>query len=284
MPTETATATVVSADGTTIAFDRVTGGDAGTVILVGGAFSYRKFPKMVELAQVLAEEYGFTVLNYDRRGRGDSGDTPGTYDVDQEIDDIAALVTAAGGSAHLFGWSSGAGLALRAAASGRVPGIGRIVAFEPPFVVEKGRHVPPVDLHKKLHELVAADKRGRTVRYFMTKAMGVPWTFVLLMRLTSAWKGLAATANSTPHDWAVMGPYMRGEALRAADWTGVTVPTLVISGAQSTPILRTGAAAIAAVLPNARHRELAKLSHDPSIAILAPAAAEFLAEDHPATN
>ncbi|NNH73081.1 alpha/beta hydrolase [Nocardia uniformis] len=268
--------TITTPAGVQIAFDRYVGGDGGTVILVGGAFSYRKFPKMVELAEKLAAEYGLTVINYDRRGRGDSSDTPGIYDVDNEIDDIAALVDAAGGKAALFGWSSGAGLALQAAASGRIPGITKVIAFEPPFVVNHDNFVPAADLHIRLHELIKADRRGEVVKFYMAKAMGMPRAFVAIMRFTPFWKSLIATSTATAHDWAIMARFMRGEALRAEDWSGVDVPTLVISGAKSGALLRTGAAAITAVLPKAQHRELAKLSHNPNIAILTPPAGEFL--------
>lgn len=266
--------TITTPAGIELAFDRYIGGDAGTVILIGGAFGERKFSKMVKLAEQLSETYRLTVINYDRRGRGDSTDTPGEYNADNEIDDIAALVEAAGGSAALFGWSSGAGLALRAAA--RVPGIDRVVAFEPPFVVDDENFVPSPDLQDRLHELIAADRRAETVKFYMTEAMGMPRMFTAIMRFTPMWKSMLATAPSAAHDWAVMGPYMRGTALDAADWSGVTAPTLVISGAKSGALLRTGAAAIAAVLPNAIHREVPKLSHNPNIGLLAPVAGEFL--------
>ncbi|MFD6154997.1 alpha/beta fold hydrolase [Nocardia sp. NPDC060256] len=266
--------TVTSADGTVIAYDRHDG-HAGTVILIGGAFGYRKFPKMVELATTLNEQYGLTVLNYDRRGRGDSTDAAG-YDVEREIDDIAALVEAVGGSAMLFGWSSGAALALRAAGSGRILGITKVVAFEPPFVVDQEGFVPATDLETTLHELVAADRRADTVRFYMTKAMGIPRPMVSVMRFTPFWKNLVATANSTPHDWAVMRDYMRGEPLRTDDWTTVKAQTLVIAGAKSDALLRKGAKAIAAVLPDAELQEIAKLSHNPNVRLLAPAAGEFL--------
>ncbi|MBP2189598.1 pimeloyl-ACP methyl ester carboxylesterase [Nocardia goodfellowii] len=269
--------------GIELAFDRIVGGDSGTVILIGGAFSYRRFPKMVELAEKLAADYRLTIINYDRRGRGDSTDSPGVYHVDNEIDDLAALVEAVGGRAELFGWSSGAGLALRAAASGRVPGITKVVAFEPPFVVDHENFVPPADLATTLHALIAADKRAELVRFYMTKGMGVPRVFTWLMRLTPMWKNLLATAPAAAHDWAIMGEFMRGEPLRAADWAGVEAPTLVISGAKSDALLRNAARAITEVLPDARHQELAKLSHNPDISLLAPVAGEFLAAaDRPA--
>ncbi|WP_406290522.1 alpha/beta fold hydrolase [Embleya sp. NBC_00896] len=272
------THSVTAADGTTIAYDRYApmGGSRGTVVLVGGAFSYRKFPKMVELAELLVGSYGLTVVNYDRRGRGDSGDTPGRYNPAQEIDDLAAVVAAEGGSAALFGWSSGAVLALRAAGSGQVPGISRVVAFEPPFVVDRTGHVPPSDLAATLHGLVAADRRSQTVRYFMTKAIGVPAPFVGLMRITPMWSKLTAVAGSTPHDWAVMTEHMRGEPLDRADWAGVQVPVLVLSGGRNNAVLRTAARAATEALPNARHTEIPKLSHNPDIRLLAPPAAEFL--------
>ncbi|MBC7304415.1 MAG: alpha/beta hydrolase [Nocardia sp.] len=266
--------TVTSADGTTIAYDRVGEGTAGTVILIGGAFSYREFPAMVELAQALADEYNLTVLNYDRRGRGDSTDSPGVYDVANETADIAALVEVAGGKAALFGWSSGAALALLAAQS--VPGVTEVVAFEPPFVVDPKDHVPPKDLEAKLHPMIAADKRAKTVRYYMTKAMGMPALMVAVMRVTPFWKQLAATSNSTAHDWAVMKPYMRGQKLDPTDWQGVEVPVLVLAGDRTAPLLTKGAKAAAAVLPNAEFAELPGVSHNPKISILAPAVGEFL--------
>ncbi|MEU5404847.1 alpha/beta fold hydrolase [Nocardia asteroides] len=266
--------TVTSADGTTIAYDRVGEGAAGTVILIGGAFSYREFGSMVELAQALAADYDLTVLNYDRRGRGDSTDSPGVYDVANEIADIAALVEAAGGKAALFGWSSGAALALLAARE--VPGVTAVVAFEPPFVVDPKDHVPPKDLDVKLHPMIAAGKRNKTVRYYMTKAMGMPWLMVGAMRLTPFWKSLAANSNSTAHDWAVMKPYMRGEKLKPADWSDVTVPVLVLAGDRTAPMLTKGAKAAAGVLPDAEFAELPGVSHNPKISILAPAVGDFL--------
>ncbi|WP_280248464.1 alpha/beta fold hydrolase [Nocardia abscessus] len=269
--------TITTPGGIDLAFDRTVGGNAGTVILVGGAFSYRAFPKMVELAEKLAQEYRLTIVNYDRRGRGDSTDSPGVYDVENEIDDLAALVEAVGGKAAIFGWSSGAGLALLAAASGRVPGITKVVAFEPPFVTNHDNFVPPADLAVKLHELIAAGRRAEVVRYYMTKGMGMPRLFAAIMRFTPFWKSLLATAPATAHDWAIMGPYMRGEALRPADWATVEVPTLVISGDKSGAVLRSAARAITAVLPNARHEEVAKLSHNPDIGLLTPVSGEFLA-------
>jgi pimeloyl-ACP methyl ester carboxylesterase len=280
-PTVTESA-VTSADGTVIAYDRhvpAGGASRGTVVLIGGAFGYRKFPKMMQLAEELAAGYGVTVVNYDRRGRGDSGDTPGRYDAAQEIADLAAVVAAEGGTAALVGWSSGAVLALRAARSGQIPGVTRVVAFEPPFVVDRTRHVPPADLGENLHRLVADGQRGRTVRYFMTEAIGIPAPFVGLMRISPMWSKLTAVAPSTAHDWAVMEDYMRAEPLDPADWAGVRVPVLVLSGGRSDALLRTAAKAATAVLPHAEHIEIAKLSHNPDIALMLPPVGDFLVRD-----
>src|SRR5262249_29137018 len=118
----------ISKDGTTIAFDQLGKGPA--IILVDGALCSRSFGPMPKLAPLLAQR--FTVFTYDRRGRGDSGDTA-SYRVEREIEDIDALIAEAGGSAYVFGISSGAALVLRAAASGLA--IEKLALYEPPFMV-----------------------------------------------------------------------------------------------------------------------------------------------------
>ncbi|PSR60637.1 alpha/beta hydrolase [Nocardia sp. MDA0666] len=268
--------TVTSQDGTTIAFDRIGSGSAGTVVLISGAFGYREVPNTVELAQALAENYGLRVLNYDRRGRGDSADSPGVYDSANEIADIRALVEAEGGSAALFGWGSGAILALLAARSGAITGVTDVVAFEPPFVVDPKDHVPPKDAEEKLRERIAAGKRGGAVRYYMTKVMGVPELVVAVMRMSSVWKKLVATADSTAHDFAVLKPFSRGQTIQPEDWATLTQPTLLLIGDRSAPALTKGAKKMAEVLPNAELRELPGVSNDPVAAELAPAIGEFL--------
>ena len=146
--------TVRSTDGTSIAYDSV--GDGPVLILVGGAFSYRRYKTWVQLAELLAPR--FRVISYDRRGRGDSGDAP-VHAVEREIEDLDALVQAAGGSAHVFGMSSGGVLALRAAAAG-VP-VRRAVVYQPPFSVDASGHVPPPDFGPRLRELARSGRRGR---------------------------------------------------------------------------------------------------------------------------
>jgi pimeloyl-ACP methyl ester carboxylesterase len=262
--------TVRSKDGTTIAFDRL--GTGPPIILAGGAFSYRGFPKLAELAELLAPR--FTVINYDRRGRGDSGDTA-PYAVEREIEDLRALIAAAGGSASLWGWSSGAVLGLRAAAAGAA--IEKLALFEPPFIVDGGSRLPPADFATRLDELTASGRRGAATRFFMTKGMGIPFPIVALMRFSSYWSTLEATAHTLPYDWAVLGDTVAGRPLDPEEWATATAPALVLAGERSTQQLRQGARAIAKVLPNARHRVLKGQSHNPSMKAIAPVLEEFFA-------
>src|SRR5215218_2297349 len=158
---------VISRDGTKIAYDCV--GEGQPVILVGGAFSYRRFPKTVRLAEQLAGR--FSAFNYDRRGRGDSADAR-QYSVQREIEDLSALIEAAGGSASLWGWSSGAVLALRAAASG-LP-VERLALYEPPSLVDETHPRPPSDFARRLDEYLASGDRTGAVKHYMTNGMHAP--------------------------------------------------------------------------------------------------------------
>ena len=219
--------TVTSEDGSRIAYDRY--GSGPTVMLVGGALGYRKFTKMEELAKLLAERC--TVINYDRRGRGDSTEVK-PFAVEREVEDIAALVEAEGGSASLWGWSSGGALALRAA--GARIGVERLSVYEVPFMVTPGLERPTRDYGERLDQLVAADDRSGAVKHFMRNSMGIPAPFVALMRLVPMWKGLKATAHTLPYDWAALGKHnMYGAPLKADEWISVTVRTQVVYGAKS---------------------------------------------------
>jgi pimeloyl-ACP methyl ester carboxylesterase len=265
--------TVTSKDGSTIAYDR--SGDGPVVILVGGALSYRKFSKMEQIAAALAEHC--TVINYDRRGRGDST-ANGPYALEREIEDLAAIIEAEGGRASLWGWSSGGALALRAAAAGI--GVDRVSVYEVPFMVQPGLSHPTRDYAERLDELVAADDRNGAVKHFMRNAIGIPAPFVALMRLMPMWKGLRKTAHTLPHDWAALGAHtMYGAALDPNEWAGVTMPALVVYGGKSPEPLREGSKALSAVLPDAQLRELAGASHNVKTGVVVPLLAEFFAGD-----
>jgi pimeloyl-ACP methyl ester carboxylesterase len=266
---------VTSADGTKIAYDRY--GDGPAVILIAGALGSRKFKKLKELAELLAPQ--LTVINYDRRGRGDSTEVK-PFALDREIEDLAALIEASGGSASLWGWSSGGALALRAAAAGI--GVEKVSVYEVPFMVQPGLEHPTPDYGERLDELVAADDRSGLVKHFMRNAIGIPAPFVTLMRLLPMWKDLKANALTLPYDWAALGSHtMYGEPLSPQEWAAVTVPTLVVRGGKSPEQLRTGSEALAEVLPNAELHVLEGASHNFSAKKLGPVLADFFADANP---
>ncbi|RED64858.1 alpha/beta fold hydrolase [Cohnella lupini] len=259
----------ISKDGTKIAYDLT--GSGPVVILVGGAFSFRKFPGTLKLADFLSKD--FTVINYDRRGRGDSSDTA-PYAAEREIEDIGALIEEAGGFAHLWGMSSGAVLALRAAASG-LP-IKKLALYQPPFMLEDNGKLPPADFLAKLQDMVDSERRGDAVKWFMTKGMGVPGFFVGMMRMMpGVWKRLKAVAHTLPYDFAIMGDTVSGKPLSAREWQGIRVPTLVVDGDKSQASIRQSSQAIAHILPNAEYRTLEGQSHDVAMDVLAPVLASF---------
>jgi hypothetical protein len=209
--------TVTSRDGTTIAFD--TSGKGAPVIFVGPALADRSAG--APLAAPLART--FTVFNYDRRGRGDSGDTP-PYAVQREVEDLAALVEAAGGSAFVVGGSSGAVLALDAAAHGLA--VTKVALYEPPFILDASRQVPD-DLLQQLTARLDAGRRGEAVAYWMTVLMGVPADQVAGMRQAPFWQGLERLASTLAYDAAIMEGIQTGGPLPRDRWAGLTVPTLV---------------------------------------------------------
>jgi pimeloyl-ACP methyl ester carboxylesterase len=185
--------TTRSLDGTPIAFE--TTGTGAPVILVDGALCYRGSGPSRPLAQQLSRQ--FTVFTYDRRGRGESGDTP-PYSIDREVEDIAALIQQAGGSASLCGVSSGAALALEATGQG-LP-VDKLAVYEAPFIVDDGRPPIPEDYKAQLTELLSADRRGDAVKLFM-KIVGVPAVFLTIMPVLPAWgklKGARTGAERLP--------------------------------------------------------------------------------------
>ncbi|MEC0242645.1 alpha/beta hydrolase [Paenibacillus dokdonensis] len=246
---------VTSKDGTKIAYDKV--GQGPALILVAGAFSYRKFPGQVQLANLLSEQ--FTVYNYDRRGRGDSGDTQ-PYAKTREIEDLQAMIDEVGGSAYVWGLSSGAVLALQAAASG--VNITKLALHEPPFVVDPADRIVPTHFFRHVSELIADNRRAEAVKYFMTKGMGAPSLVIGMMRLMpGVWSRLLAVAHTLPYDAALLDGYMDGKPLPANTWSELKMPTLVLEGTESPASLRHGAQALAGVLPHAQLLSKKGLGH-----------------------
>jgi pimeloyl-ACP methyl ester carboxylesterase len=265
--------TVTSKDGTTIAFDRF--GDGPPVILVGGAFSYRNYKWSVQLAHLLAAEQ-LMAINYDRRGRGDSGDSA-PYAVEREFEDLEAVISdLGGGPVDVWGMSSGGVLALRAAAAG-LP-IRKLAIYQPPFTVDRSGHVPPPDFGSRLDELTASGQRGSAVMWFMTKGMGVPTPVVWGMRLARPlWSRLKAVAHTLPYDYAVMGDTTAGAPLASELWSSIAAPTLIIDGSKSGPAVAHAADSLAREMPHSRRLTLDRQSHNVKPGKLAPVLREFFA-------
>jgi pimeloyl-ACP methyl ester carboxylesterase len=259
---------VTSRDGTTIAFDRT--GEGPPTILVGGALSDRSASS--PLATTLAPR--FTVVTYDRRGRGGSGDTP-PYAVEREVEDLEALTDEAGGSAFVFGHSSGAVLALEAAARGVA--IRKLALYEPPFVVDDSRAPVPEDYVQTLTRLTAEGRRGDAIEYFMTEAVGVPREAVAEMRGAPYWPSMEAVAHTLAYDGAVMGDTIGGTSSPIERWASVTTPTLVVDGGASPTWARNAVETLVDTLPDARRRTLEGQTHDVDPEVLAPVLKEFFA-------
>jgi pimeloyl-ACP methyl ester carboxylesterase len=257
--------TVTSADGTVIDYDSHGAGPA--VVFIGGAAAYRAVDPGTTAAARLLAAAGFTTVDYDRRGRGRSGDTL-PWSLDREVEDVAALISAAGGAAALCARSSGADIALAAASDGA--GVTALVLYEPPFFVglSLAAHLA------ELRSLLADGKNDEAMRYNLTAVMGMPAGAVQEMARASWWPAMVAVAPTLVYDHAAtheigVDPDWRGR------WAGVTVPALVCSGDQS-PVMIEAADAVAAALPNATRRTLPGQGHRPAPDAIVPVLAEFL--------
>ena len=246
-----------SKDGTTIAFDQ--SGKGPALILVVGAFNDRSTG--APLAQFL--EQHFTVFNYDRRGRGESGDTA-PYAIEREIEDLDALIAQAGGSAYLFGYSSGATLALRAAAHGL--NVSRLALYEPPPTGARAGELTP-----QLTELIAANRRGDAVELFQTEAIGIPAAIVAQMRNAPFRPALEKIAPTLVYESTIL------KSLPTGLIESIRIPTLVIDGEASPEVMRQAAQSLAESLPDGRYRTLKDQGHDIVPAALGPVLVEFLA-------
>jgi pimeloyl-ACP methyl ester carboxylesterase len=261
--------TVTSRDGTTIGYERL--GSGPPLILVDGALCHRQMGPLPEIGKLLADR--FTVIVYDRRGRGESGNTL-PWSVDREVEDISALITAVGGSARLFGVSSGAVLVLEAAARG-LP-VPKLAVYEPPFIVDGSRSPVPADFIPGLHRLLAAGNRNEVVKRFM-RIVGVPGIFIALMRFFPNWRKLAAVAHTVPYDMTILDGTQSGKSLPAARWSQVVAPCLVLDGGKSPQWMRNGCHSLADLLPQSSYRTLPGQTHMVKAKVLTPALIEYLA-------
>lgn len=257
---------VSSKDGTAIAFDQMGNGPA--LILVNGATATRS--ASVQLAEQLAPH--FTVFNFDRRGRGDSGDTA-PYAVEREIEDIAAVIKAAGGAAFVFGHSSGAVLSLRAVKHGLA--IPKLAIYEPPFIIDNSRPPVPKDYVKHLEGLLAEDRPSDALQYFMKAVVGAPAAAIEQMRKAPFWETSVATAHTLNYDNAIMGDTMGGDPATLHQFAPITTPVLVMDGGESPPFQHHSVQALVELLPHAQHRTLAGQAHGAAPEVLAPLLVEF---------
>jgi pimeloyl-ACP methyl ester carboxylesterase len=275
--------TVTSKDGTTIAFDQAGKGPA--IILVNGALGTRSHAAPDSLAGILSKQ--FTAIDYDRRGRGDSGDTQ-PYAVQREIEDLEALIDEVGGSAFLFGTSSGAILALEAARA--IPSkVKKLAMYEPPFIIDDSRPPLPEDYVEQLNAATAAGRPGDAVEIFMTKALLIPADFVNMMRNapmsqtfsdeTGAkppeWADMEKVAHTLAYDGLIVKDFLAGKPLPPKRWASFTAPALVIVGGNSEPFFHDGAQALVDEMTNAQRYILEGQDHAVAPAALAPILMEF---------
>lgn len=262
---------ITSKDGTQIAFERTGHGPA--LILVGGAFEYRAMDsETAQLATFPLLTQNFTVFHYDRRGRGDSTDTP-PYAVEREIEDIEALINEAGGSAFLSGTSSGAALAMEATIKldGKVK---KLAMYEAPYNDGENAREALRKFRKQLQEVLLQGRRGDAVGLFMTflGVYGVPADQLEGMRQLPTWPMWEGVAHTLAYDAAILGEDGSVPTKKAAR---ITAPTLVMDGGASFPFMHETAMALAKAIPNAQHRTLEGQAHEFAAEAVAPVLVEF---------
>jgi pimeloyl-ACP methyl ester carboxylesterase len=245
---------VTSPDGSRIAYDQAGAGDP--VILIDGALCSRELGPFPPAVAALADR--FTVIHYDRRGRGDSSDASnGGFEIAREVEDLRALVEQVGGRPSLVGMSSGGALAIEAANA--LTGIRQVVVYEVPFITDPGARMP-ADYAQRMRELVRADRRSEAVRLFL-RTVGMPPPMVQLMRVSPPFRKLKRVAHTLPYDAALiddpLGPDRR---LPEGRWTSIEAPVTVLAGGKSPPSMREANADLAKLL-GAEHRTVEGATH-----------------------
>lgn len=253
-----------STDGTTIAYDVY--GTGPPLIFVTGASCFRSFRPIVSDSKAFAKE--FTVYTYDRRGRGDSGNTL-PWSVDREVDDINALIDAAGGTAYVYGHSSGAVLALEAAL--RLGNkVHKVVLHDASYVHDQTEKAAYSQLSQQIHQLLRKGENAAAMKRFLL-GIGMPKAFVLLLPLFPGWKTMVALAPTLAYDIALTSdvpPRKRA--------TQVAVPTHIIVGQKSPASLHAVADQLATAIPGAQVSTLAGQDHMASAKVVLPVLVDFL--------
>ena len=253
-----------STDGTRIAFEM--NGTGPALVLVDGAMCHRRFGPAEPFTAALRDDY--TVVTYDRRGRGESGDSS-TYRPELEIDDLRAVIETVGGKPFVLGFSSGAALAYRAAAAG-VP-MKKLIGYEAPYVGRRGGR----DYVSDLDRLIADGENGKAIDYFMVKMVGGPFFLPVMFRLMGKlWAQMKQIAPTLPYDARVMGGDFE---VPNAEFRKIKVPTLTIWGSKAKPEMSKANAAIAEAIPGAGHRILEGQTHNVTPEALRPEIVGFFA-------
>jgi pimeloyl-ACP methyl ester carboxylesterase len=252
-----------SKDGTTIAYDKT--GQGPVIVVVLGALNSRKTG--AKLAKALAPD--FTVVNYDRRGRGDSTDTA-PYDTEREVEDLAAVINDVGGPVFLYGHSSGGALALTAAAK-LAKQVKKLAIYEVPYSLDDAARQSAKKYAASLKKLLAGGKKGDAVALFVGH-VGVTEKQIAAMKKMPMWRGLEKLAPTLAYDSQVLG---EGHGLPARHLAGIKVPSLVMHGGKGAPSMRDAAQAISQAIPKAQFLTLEGQTHGVSPKALAPVLRDF---------
>jgi pimeloyl-ACP methyl ester carboxylesterase len=253
----------VSEDGTRIAYE-VTG-TGPILVIVEGALCHRGMGAFEELAPILADR--FTVVGYDRRGRGESGPGTSPYQVQREVEDLIAVLGTVDPEAFLFGMSSGAALSLEAARQGAL--IRRLAVYEPPFILDDSHQPDDPGFTDRLRGLLASGRRTRAVQAFM-RLLGAPAPIVAVLPMFPLWKRLTAAADTLPNDFEIVSPYRRWLPLPDGHYAAIAAKTLLIAGGKSPAYMQHAPVAIASQIAGARTAVLAGQTHEVKAEVIAP--------------
>ena len=261
---------VTSEDGTKIGYSSVGSGPA--IVLIDGALCWRASGPAGPLAEQLKDR--FTVITYDRRGRGESGDTK-PYAVAREVEDLAAVIDAAGGSTAVYAISSGVPLALAAADAGSH--ISKMVLYEAPLIVDATRKPVDPDYARKMSELIGKGDNAGAVKHFMQNGVGLPGFAILMMQLMGVMRKLAPVGPTLAYDTALVAPYWTNAPFPAGIWSNIRIPVLDIGGGKSDAWMQNAQVAISKALTNATHKTLPGQNHMVAPTAIAPMIKEFMA-------
>ncbi len=262
---------VTSQDGTRIGYSVTGSGPA--IVLVDGALCWRASGPSGPLTAQLMDR--FTVYTYDRRGRGESGDTK-PYAVAREVEDLAAVIGAAGGSAAIYAISSGVGLALAAADALGPKTITKMVLYEFPIFADDSRRVD-ASYAQTMDELIAKGDNKGAIKHFMKTGVGVPGFAIFMMGLMGVFNKLAPVGPTLAYDTRLVTPFWTYGPPPKSSWAKATMPVLEIGGGKSPAWMQNAQVAVAEALPNATHKTLGGQNHMVSPTAIAPMIKEFLA-------